>query len=64
MAKQGLYWKKLSGLGTQFIVLIPKDMKVKVTDILWNKDIMDKISIATHNIPTKKPHIKTININM
>ena len=53
--KQVEYWKALSGLGTKLILMIPKDMKVRVTNLLWNKGLTDKVSIGTYEISIKMP---------
>jgi hypothetical protein len=53
--KQAENWKALSGLGAKLILMIPKNMKVKVTDLLWAKGLMDKVSIGTYEILIKMP---------
>lgn len=53
--KQAEKWKAVSGLGTKLILMIPNDMKVKVTELLWAKGLMDKISIGTYEISLKMP---------
>jgi len=53
--KQADRWVTLSGLGVKLILMIPKDMKVKVTDLLWAKGLMDKVSIGTYEISIKMP---------
>jgi hypothetical protein len=53
--KQADYWKNLSGLGVKLILMIPYDMKMKVTDLLWNKGLMDKVAIGTYEISVKMP---------
>jgi hypothetical protein len=35
--------------------MISKEMKVKVTELLWAKGLMDKVSIGTYEIPIKMP---------
>lgn len=52
---QAEQWKKLSGFGVKLILMIPKEMKVKVTDLLWTKGIMDKVSIGTYDITVSMP---------
>lgn len=52
---QAEQWKKLSGLGVKLILMIPKEMKMKVTDLLWNKGIMNKVSIGTYDITVSMP---------
>jgi len=53
--KQADNWKSLSGLGLKLILMIPKDQKVRVTDLLWSKGLMDKISIGTYEISVQMP---------
>jgi hypothetical protein len=35
--------------------MIPKEMKIQVTEMLWAKGLMDKISIGTYEISIKMP---------
>jgi hypothetical protein len=53
--KQAENWKALSGLGLKLILMIPKDMKVRVTELLWSKGMMDKVSIGTYEIAIQMP---------
>jgi len=53
--KQADNWKSLSGLGLKLILMIPKDHKVRVTDLLWSKGMMDKVSIGTYEISVQMP---------
>jgi hypothetical protein len=53
--KEAENWKALSGLGTKLILMIPKETKVRVTDLLWNKGLMDKVSIGTYEISVSMP---------
>lgn len=53
--KQADRWKALSGLGVKLILMIPRDMKVKATELLWSKGIMDKVSIGTYEISVNMP---------
>ena len=48
-------WKSLSSLGVKLILMIPKEMKVRVTDLLWSKGLMDKVSIGTYEISVNMP---------
>jgi hypothetical protein len=47
-------WKALSGLGVKLILMIPRDMKVRVTDLLWAKGLME-VSIGTYEISVSMP---------
>ncbi len=53
--RQAENWKALSGLGVKLILMIPRNMKIKVTDLLWAKGLMDKVSIGTYEISIKMP---------
>lgn len=53
--KQAENWKALSSLGVKLILMIPKDMKVRVTDLLWSNGLMDKVSMGTYEISVKMP---------
>ncbi len=53
--KQADHWKALSGLGLKLILMIPKDRKVRVTDLLWSNGLMDKVSIGTYEISVQMP---------
>ena len=48
-------WKALSKLGLKLIIMVPKDMKVKVTELIWNKGLAGKVSIGTYEIAIKMP---------
>jgi hypothetical protein len=45
----------LSRLGAKLILMIPKEMKVKVTELLWAKGLMDKVSTGIYEISIKMP---------
>jgi hypothetical protein len=53
--KEAEKWKIFSGLGVKLILMIPKDMKVRVTDLLWSKGLMGRISIGTYEISVNMP---------
>jgi hypothetical protein len=48
-------WKTLSELGVKLILMVPKDMKVKATELLWSKSMMGKVSIGTYEISVTMP---------
>jgi hypothetical protein len=48
-------WKTLSELGVKLILMVPKDMKVKATELLWSKSMMGKVSIGTYEISVNMP---------
>ena len=46
-------WKVLSKLGAKLIIMVPKNMKVKATDLIWKKGLMGKVSLGTYEINIK-----------
>lgn len=48
-------WKTLSDLGVKLILMVPKDLKVKATELLWSKGLMGKVSIGTYEISITMP---------
>jgi hypothetical protein len=48
-------WKVLSNLGVKLILMVPKDLKVKATELLWTKGLMGKVSMGTYDISVNMP---------
>lgn len=48
-------WKALSKLGLKLIIMVPKEMKVKVTELIWDEGLVSKVSIGTYEIAIKMP---------
>jgi hypothetical protein len=48
-------WKTFSDLGVKLFLMVPKDMKVKATELLWAKGLMGKISIGMYEIAVTMP---------
>jgi hypothetical protein len=48
-------WKEIVETGTKLVLMIPKNARVKVTDILWQKGIMDRVSVGTYEIAITMP---------
>ncbi len=48
-------WKTLADLGVKLILMVPKDLKVKATELLWNKGLMGKVSMGTYEIAVHMP---------
>lgn len=48
-------WKRLAQPGTKLILMVPKNAKVKVTELLWEKGIMDKVSVGSYEIVVNVP---------
>jgi hypothetical protein len=45
----------LSDLGVKLILMVPKDLKVKATELLWAKGLMGKVSMGTYEISVHMP---------
>jgi len=43
-------WKQLISQGNKLIILIPKDDKLKIMEILWKEGIAEKVSIGNYEI--------------
>ncbi|HMK59699.1 MAG TPA: hypothetical protein VK452_00970 [Dissulfurispiraceae bacterium] len=48
-------WKTLSQPGIKLILMVPKNAKAKVTELLWQKGIMDKVSVGSYEIVINMP---------
>jgi len=53
--KKAETWKAMSGLGVKLILMVPKELKMRVTDLLWSKGIMDRVSVGTYEIAVHMP---------
>lgn len=43
-------WKKLLSQGNKLTIIIPKEEKLKITEILWKEGLAEKISVGTYEI--------------
>jgi|WetSurMetagenome_2_1015567.scaffolds.fasta_scaffold00633_4 hypothetical protein len=48
-------WKGLVGEGVKLIIMAPKNSRVKVTELLWEKGIMDRVGVGTYEISIHMP---------
>ncbi len=48
-------WKAMCQPGTKLILMVPRESKVKVTELLWQAGIADKISVGTYEIKINMP---------
>ena len=46
-------WRALSKLGVKLTIMVPKALKVKATDLIWNNGLMGKVSLGTYDIVIK-----------
>lgn len=54
-ADRAKLWKELTNSGVKLILMVPKDEKVKITEILWNNALIDRVSVGTYEIIVKMP---------
>lgn len=43
-------WKNIISRGEKLIILIPKEDKLKIAEMLWKEGIAEKVSIGTYEI--------------
>jgi hypothetical protein len=53
--EQAEKWAGLAGRGTKLILMVPRASKVKATDLLWQKGIMDRVAMGTYEIQINMP---------
>jgi len=53
--ERGDYWKDLSGTGTKLILMVPDQMKAKVTDLLWKNNLMQNVSVGSYGLKVSMP---------
>lgn len=48
-------WKDLAQPGTKLILMVPKNARVKVMEMLWQKGIADRVGVGTYDIAITMP---------
>ncbi len=48
-------WKKVVSGGVKLFLMVPKESTKKVTSLLWEAGLMDKVSIGTYEIVIRMP---------
>ncbi len=48
-------WKAISALGVKLIIMVPKPLKAKTVELLWQKGIADRTSIGSYDINIAMP---------
>ena len=48
-------WKGMIEPGIKLILMVPKNARVKATELLWQKGIADKVSIGTYDLTISMP---------
>jgi hypothetical protein len=48
-------WAGLASSGSKLILMVPRASKVRATELLWEKGLMDRVAIGTYEIEIKMP---------
>lgn len=48
-------WKNLAQPGIKLILMVPRNSRVKVMEILWQKGIADRVGVGTYDIAITMP---------
>jgi len=48
-------WKKTAQSGTKLILMVPKNSKMKVMELLWQKGLADKVGVGSYEIQVQMP---------
>lgn len=48
-------WKALVQPGVKLIVMLPRSVKVRATEMLWEKGISDRVALGTYEIAVQMP---------
>uniref|UniRef100_A0A7C4AII9 Uncharacterized protein n=1 Tax=Thermodesulfovibrio aggregans TaxID=86166 RepID=A0A7C4AII9_9BACT len=48
-------WKDLISHGNKLIIVVPKDEKLRITELLWKEGIAEKVSIGTYDVVLTLP---------
>jgi hypothetical protein len=48
-------WKVLVEQGVKLVLMVPKNGKVRVTELLWEKGIMDRVGVGSYEISINMP---------
>ena len=48
-------WKALADSGVKLVLMVPKKIKAKVPELLWEKGIMDRVSVGSYEISINMP---------
>lgn len=48
-------WKEIIDSGKKLILIVPKNAKVKVMELLWQKGIADRVGVGSYEIVINMP---------
>jgi len=54
-AEKARRWKDLAQPGTKLIIMVPKNGRVKVMEMLWQQGIADRVGVGTYDIAINMP---------
>lgn len=54
-AEKAQEWKALSGLGVKLILMVPRALKAKAVELLWENSIADKVAVGSYEININMP---------
>ncbi len=54
-SEQAVRWKQMLEDGSRLIIMIPKDEKAKMMELLWDKGMIDRVSVGTYEIAIRMP---------
>lgn len=54
-AEKAASWKTLAQPGTKLILMVPKNARVQVTELLWQLGIADRVGVGTYDISVTMP---------
>lgn len=54
-AQKAQKWKGLAESGPKLILMVPRTSKVKVTELLWQQGIADRVGVGSYDIALTMP---------
>jgi hypothetical protein len=48
-------WKEMAGTGHKLILMVPKNAKVKVMELLWKEGLADRVGVGSYEIAITMP---------
>jgi hypothetical protein len=48
-------WREMAGAGSKLILMVPKNAKVKVMELLWKEGIADRVGVGSYEIAITMP---------
>lgn len=53
--KKAEIWKEIIDSGEKLILIVPKNARVKVMELLWQKGIADRVAVGSYEITINMP---------